>query len=79
MYRPTASKHIPAGANVRNNKTAIARQKIGKEAFSTIEYGVPAWSLPSCYKEDFSRGIMFESSFETPAFHDMRLRPEELN
>jgi hypothetical protein len=82
MYRPTArqrlSKHIPAGVNARNSRTSIARQQIGKEAFSTIEYGVSALSLPS-YKEDFSRGIIIESIFETPVCHDMSLGLEEFN
>jgi hypothetical protein len=39
-YRPIARKrlckHLPAGANARN-RTSIARQRISKQAFSTIE------------------------------------------
>jgi hypothetical protein len=39
--RPIASwqlgKHIPAEAYARNNRTSIARQRISKQAFSTIE------------------------------------------
>jgi hypothetical protein len=35
-YRPIArqrlGKHIPAGANTRNNRTSIARQRISKHA-----------------------------------------------
>jgi hypothetical protein len=30
-------KHIPAEAYARNNRTSIARQRISKQAFSTIE------------------------------------------
>jgi hypothetical protein len=40
-YRPIArqrlGKHIPSGANTRNNRTSIARQPISKQAFSTTE------------------------------------------
>jgi hypothetical protein len=35
-YRPITrerlGKHIPAGANARNNRTSIARQRINKQA-----------------------------------------------
>jgi hypothetical protein len=41
MYRPIArqrlDKHIPAEAYYRNNGTSIARQRINKQTFSTIE------------------------------------------
>jgi hypothetical protein len=40
-YRPIArqrlGKYIPAEACARNNRTYIARQRISKQAFSTIE------------------------------------------
>jgi hypothetical protein len=39
-YRPIArqrlDKHIPAGANARNNMTSIARQRISKHASLAI-------------------------------------------
>jgi hypothetical protein len=51
MYRPTAwqrlGKHIPAGANARNNRANIARQRISKHASLTTE------SVQVGYKEVF--------------------------
>jgi hypothetical protein len=53
-YRPIdrqrLDKHIPAGANARNNRTSIARQRISKQAFSTIERMFSAWSVRRGYK-----------------------------
>jgi hypothetical protein len=46
-YKPTARqrpvKHIPAGANARNNRTFNARQRIINHAFLTIEAMFNAW------------------------------------
>jgi hypothetical protein len=40
-YRPIArqrlGKHIPAEANVRNNRTSSARKRISKHAYLTTE------------------------------------------
>jgi hypothetical protein len=40
-YRPTTrqglGKHIPSEVYASNNRTSIARQRINKQAFSTIE------------------------------------------
>jgi hypothetical protein len=35
--RQRLGKHIPAEAYARNNRTSVARQRISKQAFSTIE------------------------------------------
>jgi hypothetical protein len=37
IARQRLGKHIPAEAYARNNRTSIARQRISKQAFSTIE------------------------------------------
>jgi hypothetical protein len=56
-YTPTArqqlGKHIPEGANARNNRTSIARQRISKHASLTIEAVFSAWSVQSGYKQPF--------------------------
>jgi hypothetical protein len=56
-YRPIArqrlGKHIPAGANARNNITSIAGQRISKHATLTIEVFF-AWSMQSGFKEGLS-------------------------
>jgi hypothetical protein len=36
IARQQLGKHISAGANALNNRTSIARQRIGKHAFLTI-------------------------------------------
>jgi hypothetical protein len=58
-YRPIARqrlrKNIPAGANTRNNRTSIARQRISKHASLTIEGVSSAWSVQRGYKKGFSR------------------------
>jgi hypothetical protein len=46
---------------------------------NTKEAVFSAWSVQSAYKEDFSREVVVESSFETPACHDMSLVAEKLN
>jgi hypothetical protein len=65
-YRPTArqrlGKHIPAGANARNNRTVIARQRISEQTFSTTEAVFSAWSVPRCYLEDNWRYRAVEGS-----------------
>jgi hypothetical protein len=52
-YRPIArqrlGKHISAGANARNIRTSIARQRISKHTL-TIEALFSAWSLQRGYK-----------------------------
>jgi hypothetical protein len=57
-YRPIArqrlGKHIPAGANARNNMASIAIQRISKHASLTIEPLFSAWSVQNGYKEEFS-------------------------
>jgi hypothetical protein len=56
-YRPIArqqlSKHIPAEASVRNNRTSIAKQRISKHATLTIQTAFSAWSVQIVYKEGF--------------------------
>jgi hypothetical protein len=47
-------KHIPAEANVRNNRTSNARQQFSKHASLTIGAVFSAWSVQSGYKEVFS-------------------------
>jgi hypothetical protein len=37
IARQRLGKHVPAEAYVRNNWTSIVRQRISKQAFSTIE------------------------------------------
>jgi hypothetical protein len=52
-YRPIArqrlGEHIPTHAYA-HNRTSIARQRISKQALSTIDIVFSAWSLPRCYK-----------------------------
>jgi hypothetical protein len=54
-YRPIARQrlreHIPAEANVRNNRMSTTRQRINKYASSTMEAVFSAWSVQSSYKE----------------------------
>jgi hypothetical protein len=54
IARQRLGKHIPAEANVRNNRTSIARQRISKHTFLRIETVFSAWSVQSGYKEGFS-------------------------
>jgi hypothetical protein len=37
IARQRAAKHIPTEANARNNRRSIARQRHGKQAFSTMQ------------------------------------------
>jgi hypothetical protein len=86
-YRPIArqrvGKHIPAGANARNNRTSIARQRISKHASITIETVFSAWSVQSGYKEVF--GNVEKESSEVKGrvsrrqLPGMSLGAEELN
>jgi hypothetical protein len=48
LARQRLREDIPAGAKARNNRTAIARQRISKHASLTIEAVFPAWSVQSC-------------------------------
>jgi hypothetical protein len=56
-YRPIArqrlGKHIPAGANARNNKTSIAMQRISQHVSLKIEAVFSVWSVQSGCKEVF--------------------------
>jgi hypothetical protein len=54
IARQRLDKHIPAGANARNNGPSIARQRISKHAYLKIEAVFSAWSVQSGYKEEFS-------------------------
>jgi hypothetical protein len=45
--------NIPAQAYARNNRASIARQRVSKQAFSTVEVVFSAWSVQSCYKDVF--------------------------
>jgi hypothetical protein len=64
-YRPIArqqlGKHTPAGANTRNNRRSIARQRISKQVSLTTEAVFPAWSVQSGYKEVFSSRVSSEA------------------
>jgi hypothetical protein len=77
MYTPTArqrlGKHIPAGANERNNRMSVARQRISKHVFLTIDAVFSKWFVQSGYREVFGSIELYrtEFSFETPAFRDM--------
>jgi hypothetical protein len=57
MYRPTAmqrlGKNIPAGANTRNNRIYIARQRVSEHASLTIQAAFSAWSVQNGYKKAF--------------------------
>jgi hypothetical protein len=80
IARQRPGKHIPAGANARNNRTSIAKQRISKHATLTIEAVFSTWSVQSEYKEVFSSIEWSEGlSFGTPACQDMSLGAEELN
>jgi hypothetical protein len=79
IARQRLGKYIPAGANARNNRTSIARQRISKHASLTIEAVFTAWSVQCGHNEVFSRGGVVESSFETPACQDMSSAAEKLN
>jgi hypothetical protein len=56
IARQRLGKHIPAEANVRNNRTSIIRQWISKGASLTIEAVSSGWSMQSGYKEALSWG-----------------------
>jgi hypothetical protein len=51
IARQRLSKQIPAQAHSLNNMTSIARQRISKHAFLTIETVFSAWAVQSGYKE----------------------------
>jgi hypothetical protein len=51
IARQRLSKHIPAEAYERNNRTSISRLRISKHASLTLEAAFPAWSVQSGYKE----------------------------
>jgi hypothetical protein len=57
-HRPIArqrfGKHIPVGANARNNRTSCARQRISKYASLTVEVVFSPRSMQSGYKRVFS-------------------------
>jgi hypothetical protein len=50
IARQRLDKHIPAKVYVRNNRTSIVRQRISKQAFSTIGAVFSVWSVPRGYK-----------------------------
>jgi hypothetical protein len=50
ITRQRLGKHIPAGANACNNRMPIARQRISKQALSTIER--------LCFLRAPSRGVI---------------------
>jgi hypothetical protein len=69
IARQQPGKHIPARAKAPKNRTSIARQRISKHAFLTIEEVFSAWSVQSGYKEVFAvysqvekNGVEFEMS-----------------
>jgi hypothetical protein len=62
-------KHIPAGANSRDNRTSIARQRVSKHASLTIETAF------ICVLGQH-RAVKNRDEFETPACRDLSL---ELN
>jgi hypothetical protein len=43
-------KNVPAGANARNIRMSIARQRISKHASLTVESVFSAWPVPRGYK-----------------------------
>jgi hypothetical protein len=45
IARQWVTKHIPAEANVRNNRKSVARQHCGKQGLSTIQ---AVFSVGSC-------------------------------
>jgi hypothetical protein len=49
IARQRVAKHIPAGANARNNLRSIVRQRHGKEALSTIQAVFSVGSVQSAY------------------------------
>jgi hypothetical protein len=53
IARQRLGEHIPEEANIRNNRTFIARQRISKHASLTIETVFSASSLQNGYKELF--------------------------
>jgi hypothetical protein len=80
IARQRLGKHIPARAKAGKNRTSIAKQRISKHAFLTIEAVFSVGSLQSGYKKVFSSTKWNEeSSFDTPACQDMSLGAEELN
>jgi hypothetical protein len=54
IARQGLGKHILAGADARNNRIFIARQRINKYASLTTEAMFSAWSVQSGYKKEFS-------------------------
>jgi hypothetical protein len=54
IARQRFGKHIPAQEYVLNNRTSIARQRISRHTFLTIEAVFSVGSVKSGYKEVFS-------------------------
>jgi hypothetical protein len=50
IARQRLGKHIPAGTNVRDNMTSVARQQRSKYASSTIHAVFSVWYVPRGYK-----------------------------
>jgi hypothetical protein len=59
IARQRAAKHIPAEANARNNSTSIARQRRGKQVWSTIQAVFSVGSVQSGYKRVEFRSWQF--------------------
>jgi hypothetical protein len=61
IARRRLAKHIPAEANAQNNRRAIARQRRGKEALSTIQAVFSVGSVQSGYERVEFRIQQFSS------------------
>jgi hypothetical protein len=63
------AKHIPAEANIWNNRTSTARQRHNKHASSTIQAVFSVWSVPRGYKrtesEDMKKHTHVEAGSNT--------------
>jgi hypothetical protein len=61
MNRPIVKqrldKHIRAQAYARKNSTSITRQRINKQAFSTVDRLFSAFSVPRGYKGTKNVGL----------------------
>jgi hypothetical protein len=55
IARQRLGKHIHAQAYANNNMASIARQRVIKQAFSTIYVVFSAWFVQNGYKKVFSR------------------------
>jgi hypothetical protein len=58
--RQRLSKHIPAQASARTNRTSTGRQRTSQHASLTIEAVFSAWSVQRGYKEVFGSGTVVE-------------------